>query len=142
MWTCISQKTDGDAHNLIKGLDDSPKINGVRAWQKLKKEAEGQEDTARERLHDQVHSPVKITKMEQVAIGVEEWELLVRRLEASKGEPLEPTSKLKIFKRMLPMTLQDSIAQRGVVGETYYQVKKYSIRFAIPHQPIGGKRPV
>ena len=49
MWTCISQKTDGVAHCLIKGLDDSPNINGVRAWQQLKKEAEGQEDTARER---------------------------------------------------------------------------------------------
>jgi hypothetical protein len=110
---------------LIKSLDDRPNHNGVLAWQRLLKDAEGLEETLKEKLVEKVQYPDKIYKMEDVQVAMERWEHQVRRLQDRFGEKISGSSKVSILKRMLPDALEDRIANLGLGTKTYEEIVRY-----------------
>ena len=86
LWTCLVSKCEVKAELLIKALDDKVRVNGVQAWQRLMKEADGMDDTLKGKMIEMIQYPTKIRKMEEIPVALEKWEHHIRRLKDRFGE--------------------------------------------------------
>ena len=57
IWSLLVNKCADKAAELIKPLGDHTTLTGFLAWQKLSREAEGEEDRVNEKLHEAVQYP-------------------------------------------------------------------------------------
>ena len=110
LYDILFMLTEDEAMSLVQSVPD---MDGIAAWQKLHRNYNPRTLARIMQLIMRVVAPPKIQDIKTLVTMVEEWEKIIKELEADTQEKVTEVFKMAIMTGMLPTTFQEYIFQQS-----------------------------
>ena len=136
LWNAIVAKTKGPITHIIRTLEgESVRHRGLRAWQRIAQDARGTVQNRLNALTDAVLHPSRTTRMSDLMVAIEKWELDLQDWERMSKNKMSDPMKLSAIKLLVPSPLASSLTTLPNL-ETYADAKRYIQQQLHQHQHV------
>ena len=139
LWGYFNVNLVGAAREIFCNV---PESRGLEVWRRISQKINDRSEVRRDELYELVRHPVGTKKYEEVAQIVETWDTNQRLYSEAGGGNLPDDDRKRIFKKMLPDLIRDSLILQANSHSTWESLKNHVLEKARELAVNSGTKPL
>ena len=139
LWGYFNANLIGAAREIFCNV---PESRGLEVWRRISQKINDRSEVRRDELYELVRHPAGTKKYEEVAQVVETWDTNQRLYNEAGGGELPDDDKKRIFKKMLPDLIRDSLILQANSHSTWESLKNHVLEKARELAVSSGSKPL
>ena len=139
LWGYFNANLIGAAREIFCNVQES---RGLEVWRRMSQKINDRSEVRRDELYELVCHPVGTKKYQEVSQVVETWDTHQRLYKEAGGGELPDDGKKRIFKKMLPELIRDSLILQSKSYSTWEGLKNHVLEKARELAATGHSKPL